>query len=205
MVIRNIIYLFILLPTCLFSGEFTASVNRNQVALGQSFTLSLTLKDTSAKDSPSTSSLEKSFIIHGQHKSSNTVITNGRWSSSTNWQFTLIPQKEGELTIPAMSIDTSEGILSSKPIEIRVAKRTAGSGSDSSDDGGLTLTTRVSQPKPYKDEPITYTIKLISKHDMANIKMQRITIEDAIVESAGKPEIDERVIDGIQVKIIEFN
>lgn len=203
MVRRYLIYLLMLLPCSLFSGEFTASVNRNQVVLGESFTLNLKLTDASAKGSPSTSALNKSFVIHGQHQSSNTVITNGKMSSSINWQFTVIPQQKGELTIPSISIETSDGTLSSDPIQLQVTQRTASSGSD--DDKGLTLTTNVSQAKPYKNEPIIYTVKLISKRDLANINMQKITIEDALVEMTGEPGIEERIIDGLATKIIGIN
>lgn len=205
MVTRSLIYVFLLLPYCLFSAEFTARVNRNHVPLGESFTLNLTLTDTSAKDSPSTSALKKSFIIHSQHQSSNTIITNGKMSSSTTWQYTLIPQKDGNLTIPPIKIDTREGTLTSSPIDIKVAKRTEASGSNSPDDSGMALTASVTKAKPYKNEPIAYTVTLVSKQNLANLKMQKMIIDDAIIDVTGDPEVKEKIIDGISVKIIEIN
>jgi BatD DUF11 like domain len=203
--VRHLIFLLLLLPTFLFSGEFKASVSSNQVHLGESFTLNLTLKGTSAKGAPAISSLTKSFVIHSQQQSSNTVITNGQITSNINWKLILIPQGEGEAAIPSISIDTSEGTLSSEPIMIRVLKGTAAAGSDSSDTTGVTLTTDVSNAKPYKNEMVVYTIRLISKQGLANIKMQKIDIEDAIVETDGKAKIYEKVADGIRVNVLELS
>lgn len=205
MVARFLIYVFLLPPLALFSGEFTARVNRNQVPLGESFTLSLTLTDVSAKESPSTSALKNTFIIHSQNQSSNTIITNGTMSSSTTWQYTLIPQKDGTLRIPSIKVETREGTLASNPIDIKVAKRTESSGSNSLEDSGMVLTARVTKTKPYKNEPIAYTVTLVSKQNLANLKMQKMTIEDAIIDVTGDPEIEEKIIDGVSVKTIEIN
>ena len=197
--------IFLLLPPLLFSGEFTASVSRNQVGLGESFTLHLTLKDVSHKGNPNIDALKKSFLINSQQQSTNTFIVNGQYSSSNIWKVVLIPQKEGDAVIPSISIDTSDGTLSSQPITIRVVKGAATGSAEPSPLSGLTLTTDVSNAKPYKNEPIIYTVKLISKSGLANIQIQPFTIEDAIVETNGDPKVYQKVIDGVGVGVIEFS
>lgn len=203
--VRRLIYLFLLLPPFLFSGEFTASVNRNQINAGESFTLNLTLKDASARGQPSIGALKKSFIINSQHQSHNSVYMNGQMSSSITWKIALTPQREGETVIPPISIDTNEGTLSSDPIKILVVKGAAAGRSESSDTEGLTLTTDVSKAKPYKSEPFFYTIRLTSKMELANIKMQKVNMEDAIIEANGEPQVFKKFIDGKRVDIIEYS
>ena len=204
--VRRLMFLFLLLPLFLFSGEFSASVSKNQINLGESFTLYLTLKGGSSKSAPSIDPLKKLFFIYSQQQSSNTVIINGQVTVSKTWLFTLIPQKEGEVEIPSITLDTSEGILTSEPIKMRIVKGNAAEGSsDSSDIKGVTLTTSLTNAKPYKNEPFIYTVRLASKRELANIKMEKIDIEDAIIEANGEPKNYEQVVDGIRVGVIEFS
>lgn len=202
--VTRLIFLFLLSPLFLFSAEFTASVSRNQINLDESFTLTLTLKDASTNETPSLDLLKRSFSIHSQQQLFNTSIVNGHFSSSTTWKFTLLPQREGELKIPAISIVTSDGLLTSAPIKIRVAKGSVAKGSNDSDTNDVILSTEVSNAKPYKNEPVVYKVKMIAKKDLANIKMEKIELENAIIEKNGDPKIYQKVIDGISVGIVEF-
>lgn len=196
-------FLFLLLSPLLFCGEFTASVSQNQVNLGESFTLNLTLKAASPKIAPSIESLKKTFFIHSQQQSSHTLIMNGQLISSTTWKFVLTPQEEGEATIPPISVDTSEGVLTSQSIVIGVTK---GSSADShSSIDGVTLKTDVSHAKPYKNEPIFYTITVSSPKSLANLQVQKFNVENALVEINGEPKVFEKMINGIRVGVAEFN
>lgn len=202
--VKYLIYLFLWLPPLLFSAEFTANVNRNQINAGESFILNLTLKEASAQNPPSIDDLKQSFFIHSQQHASNIVMTNGRITSSTSWKIVLTPQKEGEIIIPSISINTSEGTFSSQPITMNVIKGNS-SASDTSDINGLTLTTDVSKAKPYKNEPIFYTVKLSSRLDLVNVKIQKFNMEDAIIEPNGEPKVYKKVVDGINVNVIELS
>ncbi len=204
MVIKYI-FLLLMFPLFLFSGEFTAAISHNQVNLGESLTLTLTLKNGTAKGVPSIDSLRNSFLVGSQHQSSNTVITNGKVTLSTTWKYSLLPQHEGEISIPSLSIDTSNGPLSSQPIKIQVAKGGSSSSSNSGNAQGVHLTTDVSNAKPYKNEPLIYTVRLISKQELVNIKMQKINLEDGMIEPNGEPKIYEKIVDGIPVEVVEFS
>lgn len=200
--VTRLILLSLLTPLFLFAGEFVATVNSNQVNFGEGVVLNLALKDVSTREMPSLSDLKKSFFINSQQQSSNTMIMNGKISSSTSWKITLMPQREGELTIPSISINTSEGILSTDPIKINVVKPSPGSAT--SDKNDVTITTDLSKDAPYKNELVFYTVKLSSKLDLANIKMQKLAVDDAIVESSGEPKIYKKIVDGVGFNIIEI-
>lgn len=192
---------FICLTTSflLFAGEFTASVSSTQVNLSESFTLNLTLKDVTPKESPAISVLKKDFFIHSQQQSRNTVIINGKASSTITWKLSLIPKAEGVAQLPKISIETAEGILSTEPITLNVSK-----GSSSQSDAGLNVITKVSNAAPYKNEPFTYTALLTSKGPLYNVQTEKMQLEDAIVEIIGEPKLEEKVIEGVLLNVIEL-
>ncbi len=197
------VFCFLLFPVLIFSGEFIARVDQNQIKLGERFILTLTLQDATTRESPYIDSLKKLFLVYSQQQSSNTVILNGQTSSRRSWHVTLIPQEEGEFTIPSMSIDTSEGILVSEPITIYVGKGSS-LNSEGSKTEGVELISEVNKDNPYKNEPVIYTVKLISKRNLANLQLQKIEIEGAIIEAHEEPKIYEKTLNGMQVNIIEF-
>ncbi|MES2199236.1 MAG: BatD family protein [Chlamydiota bacterium] len=201
--VTRLFFLLLLAPYLLFSGEFTAGVSQNQIRVGENFTLTLTLKDATTKESPYIDSLKKLFFVHSQQQSSNTVMINGRVSSSLTWYVTLMPLEEGEFKIPAMSIDTSEGILLTDPITISV-KEGSSSNADSSEMEGVELSSEVSKSSPYKNEPIIYTVRLVAKRSLGNLQLPKVDIDEAIVEMDGEPKIHEKTVNGMRVNIIDF-
>lgn len=186
----------------LVAGEFTASVSSTHVHLSESFSLTLTLKNTSPKEAPALSVLQKHFLIHSQQHSTHTTIVNGQVSSSIIWKLSLTPKIEGIVQIPPITVDTAEGLLSTQPIPLNVIK---GSTPQSSMDSiGLNLIAKVSNPSPYKNESLIYTTVLTSKMPLYNVQTQKIQVEDAIVELLGEPKIEEKIIGGVRLQVVEF-
>jgi hypothetical protein len=130
---------------------------------------------------------------------------NGKVSSKTMWRFTLIPQREGEWVIPSISVETSDGSLSSKPISIRVVKGTTADSANPTEESRVSVTSDVSNAKPYKNEPIIYTVRLISTNEMTNIKAQKFNIDDAMIETNGEPKIFSKIVNGMNTHMIEFS
>lgn len=199
----QLVSLFLLLPALIFSGEFSAAVDRTQINVGESFILNLTLKDSSPKKHPSLEELKSSFSIASQQQSHHTQILNGHLSSNKTWKLTLIPLKEGELTLPAISVETSEGVLTTSPIKITVSKGAIGS-SNGAESSGISLIVETDQLNPFKNEPFIVKTKLTTKRNLANIKMDKFAVDDAIVEPASDPKIYQKVIDGVNAAVIEF-
>ena len=112
-----------------FAAEFTASVNRHQIAVGENLLLKLQLSGATAEGQPETSTLKNAFTIIGQQQSSNIAIVNGQMSSSSSWHYTLVPKKEGQYTIPALTLKSSAGTITSRPIAISVSKASSPSSS----------------------------------------------------------------------------
>lgn len=186
----------------LVAGEFTASVSSTQVHLSESFSLNLILKDASLKEAPAVSALREHFSINSQQHSINKTIVNGKVSSSITWKLSLTPKVEGAVQIPSITVNTAEGFLSTQPITLNVIK---GSNPQSSVDGvGPSIINKVSNAAPYKNEPLIYTALLTSKMPLYNVQVQKMQVEDAIVELLKEPKLEERVVGGVLLNVIEF-
>ncbi len=187
-----------------FAASFEASVDRNEIAAGQSFTLMLSLSNASAKSAPDFSVLEKDFTIVSRGQSTQTSIINGSVSSSINWQLTMIAPKVGKYKIPPVSIDTDAGTLKSKEIKITVSK----TASLSSQLGkqqikAISVVADISKKTPYQNEPVLYTVKLIAARNVADVSIPEVEIPDATVEKQGDAKIYDAKLKGRSVKVIE--
>ncbi len=202
-IVLSALFLSLTPAVFLYAGEFTASVSRTQVDLSESFSLNLTLKDTSPKEGPAVSALNKDFLIHSQQHSTNTTIVNGKVSSSIIWKLSLTPMIEGALQIPPITVDTPEGLLSTQPITLNIIK---GSTPQSSVDSvGLNIITKVSNASPYKNEPLIYTALLTSKMPLYNVQTQKLQVDGAIVELLEDPKLEQRTIEGVLLNVVELN
>ncbi len=193
--------LSLFMPSLVWAAEFTASISRDQLVVGESLTLRLELSGTSAISKPSVSSLKKDFDVESRGQSSHTTIMNGNVSSSTIWTYNLTPKKEGHITIPSLSIKTSDGEISSQSVNVSVGK--ASSLPSVRQQKDIAVTANVSKNNPYKNEPIIYTATLITRHDMTDVKFSDLSMENAIVESVGEPRIYDKVQNGVAVKMLE--
>lgn len=203
MVIRLLSLL--LLPILLSAGEFVATVSTKDVTVGEPFVLNLNLKEATAREAPFVLPLKNSFTIHSQQQSNQTLIVNGRLNFSTLWRLSLIPEAEGDVQIPSITIQTNLGTLSTEPILLHVSKGKTQAEKDAAELSLLTLTTHVSQETPFKNEPFVYTVRLTSRRDLTNITLQKIQIDEAIVDSQGEPKIYQKSYDGETLGVIEYN
>ena len=190
-------------PALAASGIFTANVDENSVTVGQSFALHLTLSNTSAKGAPDLSPLNQSFIIGSEGQSSSTTIINGNVTSSTGWELTLIPRREGQITVPPLTVETSDGALSTQPAMIDVTKASAVPTAGAITNGQTTVTATASTLTPYKGQPIFYTVKIIARSSIADLSLGDLAVDNAIVQKPDKPKVYNAYENGRAVKVLE--
>lgn len=200
--VKYFMTLLAFIHVAVYAAEFTAAVNRNPVTTHEQFTLNLTLKDASAQDSPQLDLLDEMFTIKGQQQSSNMMIKNGQMHSSVTWKVALVPHKEGTIIIPPLTINTNQGPLKSNPINLVVTQNNTQTSPQTT---GVVLTTELTQNKPYKNQPLFYTLRLTSKMGMANVKPPKFSVEEALVEQNGEPKASHSMLNGQRVGMIEFN
>ena len=112
-------FLMLLTALCLLYAvpslaAWQAQVDRNPVAMNETFTL--TLQSSDGGGEPDLSVLKRDFDVLGQSKSSSFQIINGHISHSVQWQISLAAKRPGPVQIPAIRI----GSAASPPINLTV-------------------------------------------------------------------------------------
>ncbi|MEZ4529330.1 MAG: BatD family protein, partial [Desulfobacterales bacterium] len=97
-------------------------------------------------------------------------MINGQFSRETTYTYTLIPLKEGSLTIPSLPVNSGTRTWHTKPVSILVS-RTARSEENNADQD-IFLRAQVSVSSPFAGQQIVYTIKVFQGAELANANLQ---------------------------------
>lgn len=164
--VRNCLQRFLLICTLSLLAampalaSLQATVDRNPVAMDESFTLTLQSSGSSGGE-PDLGVLQPDFDVLGQSKSSSLQIINGQTSRSVQWQISLMPKRSGQLQIPAISV----GSQSSQPITLTVS---AASQAQAAQGGDLFLEVSAEPHVAYVQQQIIFTVRLYRKLDLGN-------------------------------------
>ncbi|MBR3675939.1 MAG: BatD family protein [Alphaproteobacteria bacterium] len=100
-----------------YAGDFFANVEPQQVPLGETVKLELSYNgDDAGRLQPDFSGLRNDFTIYATSNSMQSNYTNGVFQQKRIWKLTLMPKREGVLTIPAISA----GNYQTSPVEVEV-------------------------------------------------------------------------------------
>jgi hypothetical protein len=120
---------FALLAVALFfpgaaaAASFTASLDRDVIAPGESATLSLTFEGGSAKNVPTPKVPGLQIAQIGTSQSVN--IINGAMNQTVTVTFSVTARQAGEFLIPALSADVNGQQLATEPLKLTVTKASA--------------------------------------------------------------------------------
>lgn len=177
-------------------AQITAGVDRDPVALNQSFILTFTAKG-SVDGAPDFAPLRHDFQIISRAKSTNLEIINGAVNRSTQWKLNLMARHAGTITIPAIHF----GSDSSQPIKVTVsaAAQTSSSNKD------LFIDVDVSTKIPYVQAQVIYKMRLFRAVDLENATLSDLKVEggNAIVEQLGEDKHYRTYRNGRQYSVIE--
>jgi hypothetical protein len=101
------------------AATFTASLDRDTIALGESATLSLTFEDGSPRNVPMPSNVAGLQIAYVGPSSQFSYI-NGETKSTVTYNFTLTPRQAGDFAIPPLVADVGGQQLSSPSLRLKV-------------------------------------------------------------------------------------
>lgn len=119
----TIVFFYLCLGTAL-GATFTASLDRDTLTLGESATLSLAFEGGTPQDAPTLGSIPNLQVAYVGPSSRFSVI-NGQVSSSVTYNFTVIPQKAGDYSLPALTAKVGSETLTSQPLLLKVLSPTA--------------------------------------------------------------------------------
>ena len=184
--------------------SFDATVNRNIVPEGETFVLTLELKDVDASVSPDLSSLNQDFMILSVSNSYRTNIINSNVSKSRQWNLVMIPKRSGEITISEIELEGYK----TKPITITV--KPVGEEplikSEDINSPKFKITGDINNNNPYVQEQINYQIKIQDIGGLqGNAPYFATANDDWIIKLLGEPKIENKIINGEELREITFD
>ncbi|EGT3626454.1 protein BatD [Morganella morganii] len=176
-------------------SKIEASVDRNPVMEGEYFVLNISVDDEIDTGKLDTSALLKDFIVGRTSVSRSTQIMNFDAVKETRWQVLLAPKQQGQLTIPAFTIDG----ISSAPIPLKVVE----TGSQPAQMNNLFIDAKVSTDEAYVGQLITYKVKLYLAVELQRGVLSAPVIEGAQIKQIGEDKDGSEIVDGRRYRVIE--
>lgn len=184
--ILNIAFLLLQLFAFADDTKFTASVSKNEVAVGERFQLTFQLNTSgSGFTAPA---FNKFSVLSGPNQSTSMQWVNGAMSSSISYSFILVASQEGEFTIGSASIVANGKTHTTEPIKIKVVKGTVQQPQQqqkgqqqppASSQGGnvsdyVFIKLYLDKNKAYLGEQIIATYKIYMRTNIINNEVERL-------------------------------
>jgi hypothetical protein len=200
---RHLVFLFALLSvlmswqlSAIAETSVRASVDRNQLSIDETFTLSLLADSILFSGEPDVSTLEDDFHIINRQQSSRTNIVNGKINSSRQWDYTLAAKREGTLTIPAIAM----GKYRTRALTVTVGETAQQSASTSGE--AVYMESDVSPRSAYVQQELQYTVKVFTSVNFLDASLDSPEVDNAVVESGGEQRY-QTLVDGRYYQVIE--
>jgi len=160
------------------AASFTASLDRDTIALGEQATLSLTFEGGQAKNVPTPSVPGLQITQIGTSQSVN--IVNGAMSSAVTVTFSVTPQRDGRFVIPAMTTDVNGQRLTSQPLTLTVQKTTGPSvAAINSGNEVAFMKLLLPQKKVYVGQVLAAQLQIYLRDDVQNFGNFQFTAQPA--------------------------
>lgn len=194
------VFLLSLITSFSASAEsFIAKVDHNPVSYGETFVLTLQYDGAPGRSEPDLTPLKKNFIIHSVGRSSQYRNINGVSSNLYQWNVTLSPKTDEQVTIPAISFKS----FSSQPILLKIA----GDGGSGNAVPKFSIGRSINNNKPLVQEQIIYTLIIKTTEDIHGDLPQFVDSgnNDWIIKQLDAPSISSEIDNGTEVKTVNIN
>jgi BatD DUF11 like domain len=148
--------------------DFTASLDRDTISLGETATLSLAFEGAQPKSVPTPNVPGLQFINAGT--SQNVSIINGAMSSTVTVAYQVRPERTGEFTVPAMTVDIGGQSFTSQPLKLTVTGVNAPSSAAAVNSGDEIAFMKLILPrtKVYVGQTFTAQLQIFLRDDVQN-------------------------------------
>lgn len=171
----HFLLLFSLFAYPAYAGEFRASIDRTQIAVGETFRLTLTQTGLTVNGRPDFTVLKKNFVILGTSHSTQLTVINGQSNASTQWALTLTAKRTGDFLIPSIRI----GNDTSQAIRVHILARNAQAKTDKKP--STFLNASVDTKDLYVQSQLLYTLRLFSTDLIQNASLTDPQTKNAII------------------------
>jgi len=199
--VRLLACLFFLLLSALMSSntyaaDIRVSVDRNPVSVDESFQITFTASQ-SPDDDPDFSPLEQDFNIINQSNSSSSSWVNGKSTKVVQWIVNVMAKQTGSLVIPAIKFGKDVSRASS----ILVADKSSKKALDTNED--LFIDVEASPQNPYIQSQVFYTLRLYTKVNISQARLNDPELSDAVIERLGEDSNYNTQVNGVDYSVTE--
>lgn len=190
-------YAVVTLATISNAQEVEISLDRNEVARGETVTLTIRIYDQRQGMQLDLTPLTTQFDVLGTRTSSQIRSVNGAVEAWTDYIVTLFPLEEGSLVIPELDINGQ----TTAPIEISVTNEGPRSNQSSEE---LFLEIETNKESVYVQEQLLFTVRLYyTINGIRNPQFTELEMEDSVIQLIGSPNQYEKLIDGVRYGVYE--
>jgi hypothetical protein len=144
-----------LLPALALAGDVSATLDRNDVQLGETVTLNVRVNGQGmGVAAPDLGALNRDFQILGSSQNSSYSMVNGKASAELTFGIALRPRHTGVLQIPALSVAGSQ----TTPLQLTVTAPDPNAASASSKD--VFMESQINPAQGYVGQQFTYVTRL---------------------------------------------
>ena len=186
---------FIFTTSAHAAPSLQAQVDRNSVEVGDSFTLTVRLDDSSDSP-PDFRVLAKNFSILSENSSSGLSASIGRIERWTEWQVTLSPLRAGQLTIPALELNGAR----SEPITIRAtpANTRAAGGEEP-----IFLEVKLDHDSVYVQQQLLFSVRIYQAIPLNEMNITEPEFDNATVRKISQDKFL-RTVNGVSYQVHEL-
>ncbi|WP_428821434.1 BatD family protein [Microbulbifer sp. MCCC 1A16149] len=176
--------------------ELTASVDRNELAINETFTLTLRYSGGQRGGQPDFNLLTQDFEVLSRQQSNQYRVINGHAESFVEWTVILAPLKEGKLFVPSLHLHGQ--ISDAIPITVNQAGQ-----SPSGDKRQAFLEVELDKDKVHVQEQLLVKVRLYTTVGLHDIATDPLQIPGAHVEKVDEQRYERR-IDGVGHAVYEL-
>lgn len=180
-------------------GAIQVTVDRNQVTLGSQ--IYLTIRIDGSPDQPPKLPELQDFRVVSRGEQRDFQLVNGRSSSSTSYNYLLIPVRVGRFEIGAAVAMVNGAEVRSQPFTVEV---TAAEDAGAEHDSGLFVAASVSTDRPWQGQQVIYTWRFYSRVRVGQGSIEEMDFGgDVVAEDLGEVRQFATAIDGVQYSVNE--
>ncbi len=188
---------FVFLLLCALSlsarAAVQASVDKNPVLIGETFTLSI--RSESGGDEPELEALSADFQILNRQSSSQFQFINGRSQRQHEWIIALRPKRLGVLRIPPLKLGSE--FTQAISITVQAPQQQPGEAPDAFIETELSTTT------PYVREQVVLISRLWIRGDVVSGSFSEPGSADALIEQLGEQSESQQLRGAHRYRVIE--
>ncbi|MBB5210593.1 BatD family protein [Microbulbifer hydrolyticus] len=176
--------------------ELTSTVDRNELAINETFTLTLRYSGSQRGGQPDFDLLEQDFEVLSRQQSNQYRVINGHAESFVEWTVILAPLKEGRLFVPSLHLHGQ--ISDAIPITVNKAGQ-----APTGDSRKAFLEIELDKEKLHVQEQLLVKVRLYTTVGLHDIATDPLQIAGAHIEKVNEQRFERR-IDGVGHAVYEL-